>query len=127
MNAPLRWPNSSALEQRLRDGAAVHRDERGLLARRERGGSRAPRSSLPVPRLAAQQHGGLELGDLPQGAKHLDHAVALGHDLAQAALGLASPDLAHAAGLVLAEQALAFLGLAQQQHQLVGGSKGLER
>ena len=116
----LAMPEQLGLEQGVGDGAAVDGDEGPAVARREPVDG-AGDQLLAGARLAVDEHRGLELGDLAHGAEEVEHLPAARHQVAEPAFGLlpAGANLL-VQRLVLAEEALALLGLAQQQHQLVG-------
>jgi hypothetical protein len=76
---------------------------------------------LARPGLATDENGGLELGDLPYGPKEIQHLRTACHEIAEAGEGFLAPRAnLFVQSLVLAEQPLALLGLAQEQNDLVG-------
>ena len=111
---PLLVPEELALEQVLGDRAAVQRDEGERLPVGVRV-ERARDQFLAHAALAADEDGGLELGDLRDRPEDVAHGGALGEDRLE--LMLAANLLLQ--GPVLAAQRLALLGLAEGQDDLV--------
>ena len=71
--------------------------------------------------LAVDEHGGLEFRDLSDRAKQIEHLPAVRDQVAEAGIRFLSARLyLFVQRLILAEEPLALLGLAQQQDELVG-------